>query len=615
MPSSIEWLDWSPDSIELGRKKGRPILLSINGIWCGACHYMDRTTYSSPSVISDVNEQFIPIRVLMDERPDICERFNIGGFPSVVFLTPNLDVLYATAYVPPQQFKALLTKVVESYKRGERFGPPKIALERAIPDLKAEKGIVNEAIILSVEKAVLDGFDEDYGGFLKKNDFPPGWNYAYRGFAYYSVEPKIPYPQTIEFLLMRYLQTGRSKLLDMATKTLDAMSEGIQDTVDGGFYRYAHERDWTGPHTEKLIEVNAAVLRAYVSAYQVTKSQRFLKTAAAITDFVQSTLRNGEGGFFGCLKADATYNALSFEERERVKDSLIDHNIYTNWSAAMISSYLEASVALNRPELRAFALTSINFLLERSYDAKVGMYHKYDGQRSVPGILSDQVQMATALMAAYEVTGNRRHLENARGLIDLTVGKLFDHEFGGFFDVKTDGSTLTAQIKPLIDNSLAAELLLRFDATTGEERYRHLSKSTLEAFAKTYENYGHFSSCYASAVDLFLHGPLLVTIIGQVNDARAEGFRTSARSAYVPGRVIRCFDPETDADLLSEAGYQSGPTSLAIVCFNNVCLAPVKEPTDLPSVMVEAYKGLSPRSLLPKMPVETVGNRVEGSGS
>jgi len=575
--TGIQWLDWSEASIELAQKKDRPILLSINGVWCGACHYMDRTTFSSPGVVSGVKENFVPIRVIMDERPDICERFNIGGFPSVVFLTPKLEVIYTTAYAPPQQFQAVLGKILESYRRGERLESPKIALERASPLLEASRGKLDEGIVQSVEKTVLQSYDEEYGGFLKRTDFPPGWNYAYRGFAFYSVEPKIPYPETIEFLLMRYMRTGKTRLLGMATKTLEAMKEGLQDSANGGFYRYADERDWSGPHTEKLVEVNAAILRAYVKAFLVSGDDAHLKTGGEVADFVWSTLQNAQGGFFSCVRPDGQ----------------VDEAIYTNWSASMASAYLEAAAALNRPELRAFALKTIDFLLKENSDPKLGMHHKYN-KSPTPGTLSDQVRMATALMDAFEVTGQRRYLDKARSLVDLAVENLYDRTNGGFFDVKGSGSPVQKRIRPPIENSIAAELLVRLQTSTGEVRYSDLAQSTLEAFARSYDHYGHFSSSYASAVEFFLRGPFSVTILGPHDDVRSEAFRRWARAAYVPGRVIRPLDPEADADLIANMAYRipeaMSSTPVAVMCFGNACSPPVKEPSGLPSVMVEFYK-------------------------
>jgi uncharacterized protein YyaL (SSP411 family) len=50
---------------------------------------MDRTTYADPAVAGIVNDRFVPIRVDADRRPDISERYSLGGWPTTAFLMPR----------------------------------------------------------------------------------------------------------------------------------------------------------------------------------------------------------------------------------------------------------------------------------------------------------------------------------------------------------------------------------------------------------------------------------------------------------------------------------------------------------------------------------------------
>ncbi len=40
-----------------------------------------------PGVAALVNERFVPVRVDADRRPDISERYSLGGWPTTAFLT------------------------------------------------------------------------------------------------------------------------------------------------------------------------------------------------------------------------------------------------------------------------------------------------------------------------------------------------------------------------------------------------------------------------------------------------------------------------------------------------------------------------------------------------
>ncbi|TMF11059.1 MAG: DUF255 domain-containing protein [Chloroflexi bacterium] len=99
--SEINWHPWSPEAFDEARHTGRPILLSISAVWCHWCHVMDETTYSHPGVIDIINREYVPVRVDNDVRPDINQRYNMGGWPTTAFLTASGDILTGGTYLPP----------------------------------------------------------------------------------------------------------------------------------------------------------------------------------------------------------------------------------------------------------------------------------------------------------------------------------------------------------------------------------------------------------------------------------------------------------------------------------------------------------------------------------
>src|SRR5512136_1419609 len=85
--TNINWREWSEESFAEARRKGRLVLLDLTASWCHWCHVMDETTYSDPDIVGIIGKHFIPIRVDIDRRPDISERYNRGGFPTTAFLS------------------------------------------------------------------------------------------------------------------------------------------------------------------------------------------------------------------------------------------------------------------------------------------------------------------------------------------------------------------------------------------------------------------------------------------------------------------------------------------------------------------------------------------------
>jgi len=117
--TKVIWLQWNKESFRKAQEFDIPILLSINAFWCHWCHVMDQTTYSDSKVAKLIEDRFVPIRVDRDKRPDIDKRYNRGGWPTTVFLTPDGEVITGGTYIPPQQMTPLLEQVIILYQKNK----------------------------------------------------------------------------------------------------------------------------------------------------------------------------------------------------------------------------------------------------------------------------------------------------------------------------------------------------------------------------------------------------------------------------------------------------------------------------------------------------------------
>src|SRR4051812_6775186 len=103
MSESIQWLEWADPAFARASTSNVPILLSLVTAWSDECRMMDRATFSDPAVIAAVSSQFVAIRVDADRRPDINERYNLGGWPTTVFLTSDGGTLSGGTYLDVDQ--------------------------------------------------------------------------------------------------------------------------------------------------------------------------------------------------------------------------------------------------------------------------------------------------------------------------------------------------------------------------------------------------------------------------------------------------------------------------------------------------------------------------------
>ena len=161
----------------------------------------------------------------------------------------------------------------------------------------------------------------------------------------------------------------------------------------------------------------------------------------------------------------------------------IDTTIYTSWNALAVSAYLQAAQVLRLPEVKTFALLTLDRLLREGMHAERGLAHviSYTGESTgtkwVAGMLEDYAFLAHACLDGWLATGSAKYYDAALDLAEHMVAKFYDTAGGGFFDAAAKGEellgVLTARRKPLQDsptpagNPAAAAALLRLEALNG----------------------------------------------------------------------------------------------------------------------------------------------------
>src|SRR5437879_12655119 len=94
---------------------------------------------------------------------------------------------------------------------------------------------------------------------------------------------KFPNPSALDLRMDQYVRTGDEKLRDAVVISLEKMAHGgVYDQLAGGFHRYSVDERWVVPHFEKMCDDNSELLKNYVRAYQVTRSQFFEEIARDI---------------------------------------------------------------------------------------------------------------------------------------------------------------------------------------------------------------------------------------------------------------------------------------------------------------------------------------------
>jgi uncharacterized protein YyaL (SSP411 family) len=563
--TKVSWNPWNKESFRKSKELDKPILLGISAVWCHWCHVMDQTTYSDSEVARIIEEKFVPVRVDRDQRPDLDKRYNMGGWPSTVFLTPGGEILSGGTYIPPQQMKGLLGHISSFYKKNKHNIKSRIKeLENEGEKSQVEYGMDSEvfhSIIDGLMLKIASQFDSLYGGF--------------------GNAPKFPHSGALRLALLQNHLQGHKATLNIVKKSLTEMrNRGIYDEEEGGFFRYSTTRDWSIPHYEKMCEDNAKLLVNYLETYQVTGERLFRDTAKDIIGYVNAKLSDQEnGGFYGSQDADEVYYKLSLPERLKRIPPQVDKRLFVNWNCMMSSAYLLASVVLDDQALQDFALRTVNLILNNGLSSQKGAAHYLvQGKSHFSGLLTDQVYMIQCLIDCYQLTLDRNFLDLAENLAVFILDKLWS-KAGGFYDKlkETDGfGALKLLDKPLEENSVASDALMRLHYLTGKEEYLEASRKTLKIFASSSKHYGVMGCVYGLAVELYLN-PMQVHIVGSKKDYLTRRILTDSLRAYNPLKVIELIDPVVNSERLKSLGYPVADAPTAYVCFGGTCKL-VKDP-------------------------------------
>lgn len=446
----MDWLDWSTDAFARARAERRPVLLYLSAPWSSGCRRLDRELWSEPGVRERVEREWVAVRVDADRRPDIAERYTLGGWPTLAFLGADGELLgggvdldrarvlralerlprvYASGAVPPGAAGA------DSPGGRDADGPP-------MPWRELPEAVLAHA---------LAGAAEDVAGGL----------------------PCPPCPVLLDFLIDDWRLSGDPHVGHLVTSILDGMAAGgLRDLASGGFFRAATAPGWSNPDPALLLDVNAALVTVYARA-AVLGHDRFREVALGAIAFVEGTLRAGRRA---ACRASAWRDELGPGDAagEFALPFRVDPSVYADGNARFAHALLHAAAAFDDGEFAARAVDVLEDVVPAAYDRGAGVAHCLAPVPGVRGLLGDQVAVAAALADAGAATGRTAYRDLAEELARSALRRFRVPGVPGLVDrVRTRaGAGAVGRLgEPFVPVGLNAELALvlaRLAATAGE---------------------------------------------------------------------------------------------------------------------------------------------------
>lgn len=476
----LPWATFSPETFARAKAEHKYIVLDGSAEWCHWCHVMEATTYHDPEVRKILDKHFIAVKVDVDSRPDLEERYGDYGWPATVMFAPDAsEIGKYRGYIDPSKFRGILEEIVASGIAEKKTG------EKAKAGTKAPRTALSEEHLLWIQREIDvqldDYYDDEQGSWGRQQKAPLGWNNAWT---------------------LRKAASGDEEAKAKALFTLDKQSKLI-DPVWGGIYQYSAARDWDSPHFEKLMTFQAPALENYALAYRLTNDPKQLARARAMLGYLDRFMKSPEGAFYTTQDADLNahdrtkpfldgHEYYVLDEKARLARGIprIDTHEYGKENGLAISAYCTMYEVTKDPAVLASAEKASRRILATHATDHGGITHDVQGADDAKGkdrdkdgakarqlYLSDNAWFGLGLVRLHEVTKRDEYAQKARAVADFMIAELTDDETGGMFASTKDPNAVgvfAARRVPFEDNVVAIRML------------SHLARALPAKEAKTY---------------------------------------------------------------------------------------------------------------------------------
>lgn len=641
----VEWYPWGEEAFEKAKAEDKPLLVSIGYSACHWCHVMEHESFEDEQTAAIMNENFINIKVDMEERPDVDQIYmnfvqittGRGGWPMNVFITADKRPFFGGTYFPPSprygmpSWLQVLMGISEAWheRRDEllRSSDEILVSLKKLTNTEMASGVPDEAMLEAAFKSYVRTFDARNGG----------WGGA----------PKFPQSMSMDFLLRYWKRTGDENALHMVRHSAEKMAQGgIYDQLGGGFHRYAVDAVWLVPHFEKMLYDNAQLIRLYLHLFQITREESFKQTAIETLEYVCREMLDSGGGFYSSQDADSEgeegkffvwspeeiaavlgdvdaekfckfydvttdgnfegknilniktpesgekedFKAMRqklFDDREARIKPFRDEKVLTAWNGLMLSAFAEAGAILNEDKYIDIAKKNADFLLNE-LTANGGLLRTWkDGKAKLNAYIEDHANLADGLIELFQVTGEDRYLTEAKRLADVMITEFWDNDAGGFFFTSNDHEEMIVRNKDFYDNaspsgnSVAADVLLKLAKFYGAERYERFAAAVLRIAASQIKAHPQGFGRMLATAEFHISSVKEVVIAGD----KGNELERAIFDDYLPNTVVGLIrDPRSSAGSeipLLQDRKRINEAATVYVCQDFVCSRPVTEPEEL----------------------------------
>src|SRR3569833_829994 len=644
----IKWREWGPEALGEAQASGKPILLSLGQVVCHWCHVLSRESFCDPEVAALVEENFIPILVDRDQRPDVDMLYqgaagimqHQGGWPLNIFLHPDGRPFWVAGYQPLED-----TAQGPSFRRVVRetldlWNSDRARVETTGDQVRQAVDVLyNRDMTMAREQMNLDLAAVRIG---QRHDI---------FFGGLQGPVKFPNPLLLEVLWRAYLRTGTQQFSQLIFTSLDSILFGVTyDHVGGGFFRHAMDERWMEPSFEKMLYDQALMIDLCSGIWQVYRSdlcrqrvtetitflQREMQVGGAFAASISSGSQTEDGkyytwreaeiaaGLVGTFSArfkqvygitrDGNVQGRNLPQRlgnpvpandadeallAKQRDMLLaarakrtapfrDARVLADQNGLVIAAIARAGRIFDKPEWIEAAIKAFK-TNNATQDQTDNRLQHTAGSR---GVVNDNADMARAALTLREVTGDERFLDQARAWTKALDDHFWNNQINGYAFYPDDSDPLFVRPRMVFDNPSPAAngtmlfVLTRLAMLTGEVGFMSRA-STLAA------TFGNEANRMLQGAGSFLNGfeylinALVIVVIGHKGHARTQELLRAFWSRPMPNAMVVQLEP---GDALP-AGHPAagrgmeGGHPTAYICQTGQCSQPITNAADLAAAL------------------------------
>jgi uncharacterized protein YyaL (SSP411 family) len=546
----IHWVGWSDAVFAQAKSEHKFVLMDLEAVWCHWCHVMDAVTYADPDVRREMAAKYIAVKVDQDSRPDISNRYEDYGWPAtVVFDGDGKEIVKRQGYLPPKPMLSMLEAIVDDPTPG-----PSVVAEQ--PITYASTSRIAPAVLAKVRR----GYEAQYD--LKAG----GWGFSHKFLDVDSAE-----------YAMVLAREGDATAAKRVRDTL-RLEQKIQDPVWGGAYQYSAGGDWDEPHFEKLISIQAQVMRAYALGYTQFHHEAYLHTAERIAEYVQDFLTSPEGAFYVSQDADQVegehggeYFKLDDAGRRAKGIPRVDTHEYARENGWMIASLADLYAAGGDSKYLDQAERSAKWVIAHRALESGGFRH--DEHDAAGPYLGDTLAMGQAFLALYQVTADKMWLDRAMATVPFISANFSARNGVGYLTSKAPTDRFSRAFAERDENVALARFANLLYQYTGDAKPQAVAAQTMRYLVTPAIAIRPLSGGELLAVYETTHAPLHVSVVGAKDNEAARRLFGVALHGLRGYERLEWMAAGNEAR--GDMKYPALEQPAAFVCYDGRCGSPI----------------------------------------